>query len=115
MAERVRPHPPFWVMAAAQLIRALPAGRYRAMNLVARRRTGAFWGRMPADAGGLLFRCDLRDLMMREVCFTGRYEPQETALLKALLGPGLTFVDVGANWGISRCLPPTSWEPAGVW
>jgi FkbM family methyltransferase len=104
---------PLWVSVAARLIRALPAGRYRAMNLVGRRSTRAFWGRMPADAGGLLFRCDLRDLIMREVCFTGRYEPQETALLKALLGPGLTFVDVGANWGYFSLFAAHLVGPAG--
>jgi FkbM family methyltransferase len=54
---------------------------------------------MPTDLGGLAFRCDLRDAIMREVCFTGRYEPQETALLQSVLRKGMTFVDVGANWG----------------
>jgi FkbM family methyltransferase len=54
---------------------------------------------MPADAGSLRFRCDLRDPLMREVCLTGRYEPQETLLLRHLLSPGMTFLDVGANWG----------------
>jgi FkbM family methyltransferase len=33
------------------------------------------------------------------VYFTGLYEPQETLLLKSLLSPGDTFVDVGAHWG----------------
>jgi FkbM family methyltransferase len=69
------------------------------MNFVAGRHTGAFWARLPADMGGLTFCCDLRDALMREVCFTGRYEPQETLLLQQYLGPGMTFVDVGANWG----------------
>ena len=45
------------------------------------------------------FDCDLDDSIRREVCFTGCYEPLETSLLKQLLGPGKTFVDVGANWG----------------
>ncbi len=54
---------------------------------------------MAAELGGLSFLCDLKDSIAREVCFTGRYEPQDTALIQALLGPGMTFVDVGANWG----------------
>jgi hypothetical protein len=29
----------------------------------------------------------------------GHYEPQETCLLRTLLGQGGTFMDVGANWG----------------
>jgi FkbM family methyltransferase len=41
----------------------------------------------------------LRDSIAREVCFTGLYEPQETAVVRAVLKPGMTFVDVGANWG----------------
>ena len=59
---------------------------------------------MPADFGACCFQCDLRDGIMREVCLTGRYEPQETALLQQILQPGMTFVDVGANWGSSRCV-----------
>lgn len=31
--------------------------------------------------------------------FLGVHEPQVTAVITALLGPGMTFVDVGANWG----------------
>lgn len=90
---------PAWVGVAASLIRRLPRGRYRATNWVGRYQTDPFWARMPDDLGPLWFRCDLRDRIMREVCFTGRYEPQETALLQWLLRPGMTFVDVGANWG----------------
>ena len=90
---------PVWINAASGVIRRLPAGRYRAMNAVARWARGPFWARLPRDLGGLEFRCDLRDALMREACLTGRYEPQETAILRHLLRPGMTFVDVGANWG----------------
>ena len=55
--------------------------------------------RLPWDAGGYWFECDPRDAIAREVCFTGRYEPQETALVRTILRPGMSFVDVGANWG----------------
>ena len=55
--------------------------------------------RMPRKLGGHLFRCNLRDSISREVCFTGHYEPQETALVRSILRPGMNFVDVGANWG----------------
>jgi FkbM family methyltransferase len=54
---------------------------------------------VPGLPPGLRFECDLRNALAREVFFTGRYEPQETALLLRLLGPGATFVDVGAHWG----------------
>ncbi|HEU4557637.1 MAG TPA: FkbM family methyltransferase [Longimicrobium sp.] len=82
----------------AWAVRRLPAGRYRAMNL-APRDGGAFWAELPRREGGLRFVCDLRDVTAREVFFTGRYAPQEMALLDALLRPGGTLVDVGANWG----------------
>lgn len=54
---------------------------------------------LPANVGGMKFLCDLHDDISAEACFTGQYEPQETFLLKEILRPGMTFVDVGANWG----------------
>jgi len=99
MSEIELPETPRWIRAASRVIRSLPAGRYRAMNWVARRGGSPFWTPMPDDLGGLVFRCDLRDVLMREVCITGRYEPQETVILQNLLRAGMTFVDVGANWG----------------
>lgn len=54
---------------------------------------------MPAEAGGLLFSCDLLDEIARDVCLCGSYEPQETRLLSRLLRRGMTVVDAGANWG----------------
>jgi FkbM family methyltransferase len=90
---------PWWINQAAGLVQRLPAGRYRAMKWIGERDVDPFWARMPPELGGLLFRCHLGDLIMREVCLTGRYEPQETAVLQQRLRPGMVFVDVGANWG----------------
>src|SRR5438552_1727845 len=90
---------PVWVRLAAAIIRHMPAGRYRALNRMCRATRAAFWMRAPKELGGWSFCCDLRDSIAREVCFTGRYEPQETALVQAILRPGMCFVDVGANWG----------------
>ncbi len=53
----------------------------------------------PRSGTRLIFECDLRNSLAREVYFTGQYEPQETALIEALVKPGQTFVDVGAHWG----------------
>ncbi len=92
------PSQPLWISAASTVIRALPAGRYRAAQWFAHLE-GQFWSRLPDDLGGLEFQCDLRDRLMREVCLTGRLEPQETLVLRRVLRPGMTFVDVGANWG----------------
>ena len=108
----LRDAPP-WVIAAAGVIRRLPAGRYRAMNLVARWARDPFWARLPSDLGGIEFRCDLRDALMREACLTGRYEPQETAILRHVLRPGMTFVDVGANWGYFTLVGAHLVGPAG--
>jgi len=91
--------PPMWVRVAGAMIRRLPAGRYRVINEICRRPPSAFLMPMSAEMGGFTFRCDLRDAISREVCFTGRYEPQETSLVQSILRPGMTFVDVGANWG----------------
>src|SRR5512142_2823283 len=99
MSERAAGPAPLWIRAAAAMIRRLPAGRYRAAHWIGRRVREPFWAALPADLGSLQFHCDLRDGLMREACLTGRYEPQETALLGRLLAPGMTFVDVGANWG----------------
>jgi len=90
---------PAWVGVASSIIRRLPRGRYLAANWFGRKPCAPFWARMPEDLGGLRFRCDLRDGIMRDVCLTGRYEPQETALLQRILRPAMRFVDVGANWG----------------
>ena len=104
---------PLWVRIAAQLIQHQPRGRYRTANWLGRRAGDPFWGRLPSDLGGRFFRCDLRDHIMREVCFTGCYEPQETALLKLMLRPGMTFVDVGANWGYFSLAAAHLVGPAG--
>jgi FkbM family methyltransferase len=90
---------PFWVAPTASAIRRLPFGRYHVSNTIARFAGGPFLARMPGDLGGARFVCDLHDTIAREVCFTGRYEPQETQLAMQLLGQGMTVVDVGANWG----------------
>jgi FkbM family methyltransferase len=93
------PLAPTWVRLAAEVIRRMPAGRFQAINRIHRMSRSAFWMRSPNALGAWSFRCDLRDSIAREVCFTGRYEPQETALVQTILKPGMTFVDVGANWG----------------
>jgi FkbM family methyltransferase len=90
---------PLWVTVSASAIRSLPFGRYRAANAVARLSQRPFLSRMPADLGGASFACDLSDSIAREVCFTGRYEPQETQIARSLLRPGMQVIDVGANWG----------------
>jgi FkbM family methyltransferase len=90
---------PAWVRFAAKMIRQLPVARYWAMGAISHRLKRPFLMKLPEEIGGNWFKCDLRDSIAREVCFNGRYEPQETALLKSILRPGMTFADIGANWG----------------
>lgn len=101
-----------WLRLAAALIRKLPIGRYRVMNCLPRRLV-PFRMPLPAEFGRMAFQCDLRDSISREVCFTGRYEPQETVLMKAILKPGMAFVDVGANWGYFTLLAAHRVRPLG--
>jgi FkbM family methyltransferase len=98
---------------ARTILRRLPAGRYRLAQLLAGRSSGVFLARLPQELGGYTFECDLRDVIARDVCFTGYYEPQETALLRALLPAGGTCVDVGANWGYFTLLAAHQTGPSG--
>ena len=81
------------------ILRRLPLGRYRMMHWLCRRSTARFVARFPGSALDLRFECDLRNGLAREVFFTGCYEPPETMLIRQLVDPGGTFVDVGAHWG----------------
>jgi FkbM family methyltransferase len=61
---------------------------------------------LPADGcrtvrtrDGFRLRVRLSDWLGRHVYVTGEYEPATAAALRALLGPGDTFIDVGANVG----------------
>lgn len=113
MIETCAPAPPLWASLAAPLVRVLPRGRYRAMNRLCRGTTARFVAPLPDSATGLRFECDLRNSLAREVYFTGRYEPQETALVRQLLSPGDTFVDVGAHWGYFSLLAAERLGPTG--
>jgi FkbM family methyltransferase len=105
---------PGWVTLSAAVVRRLPMGRYRAMDRLCRMKgTPAFLARMPEELGGSQFVCDLRDSISREVCFTGRYEAQETAILRSVLRPGMIFLDVGANWGYFTLIAAHSVGAAG--
>lgn len=110
---------PLGVRAARTLIRRLPAGRYRAMNASVSllRFLGQgrepFWASAASGSDRFEFLCNLREAITREVCYMGLYEPQETALLRNLLEPGMAFVDVGANWGYYTLLASARVGPRG--
>jgi FkbM family methyltransferase len=107
------PPAPLWVRIAAAIVPRLPAARYIVASQLSRRPPPPFRMRLPKALGGYVFPCDLRDVVSREVCFTGRYEVQETALLQSALRPGMTFVDVGANWGYYTLLAAHLVGPRG--
>jgi FkbM family methyltransferase len=99
------------VRAAATVIGRAPIGRYRIAHALRRFAGPPFLMQLPAALGGYTFHCDIRDTVSREVCFTGRYEPQETQLAARLLAAGMTAVDAGANWGYFT-LAAASWVGA---
>ncbi len=94
----VRPAPPA-VRALSRMIRWMPFGRYRLIHESRRFSIAPFIAHLAPELGGLAFRCEARDSVAREVCYTGWYEPQETQLASRILRTGDVFVDVGANWG----------------
>lgn len=113
MNEETLPAATLGTRLAAACVRRLPLARYRVLDWLARRARAPFLMSTPTETGGFVYRCDLRDSIAREVCFTGMYGPQETLLLRHLLRPGMTFVDVGANWGYFTLLGAQRVGPTG--
>jgi len=104
---------PAWFRAARAVVRRLPAGRFRAFRMLARAPLAPFSDRLGREAGGMAYRCDLRDLIAREMCLTGAYAPREAALVRASLPEGGAFVDVGANIGFFTLFAAARTGPAG--
>lgn len=103
---------PWRIRALRGLLRRLPRGRYRALASAPDR--GRFTARLAAEVGGAMFDCDLSDLLSREVCFTGLYEPPVTRVFQRQLRPGGTVMDVGANWGYFTLLAAAAVGPTGA-
>lgn len=112
MSEAIRPAP-WWLNLAARVVRRLPAARYVTMNALCRLPLKPFVGRMGDLRSGPRFECDVRNGLAREAFFLGHYEPQETCVVRALLGPGQTFFDVGANTGYFSLLAAERVGPTG--
>ena len=89
---------PTWIRALGSVVRRLPRGRYQIVSSL-RSSASPFVSTLGRELGAARFTCDLSDLISREVCLTGCYEPPVTRLLQRRLGRGGTMVDVGANWG----------------
>ena len=75
------------------------------LKKVARRARNVFWrwraeGRhVSVNRGGLLWRLSTSSCIERDILFSGAFEFETTNLLRDLVEPGMTVVDVGANIG----------------
>ncbi len=113
LSRQVLAAPPMWAALAAPIVRRLPRAKYRVMNWLCRNRPPTFVAPLPGSKAGLRFEFNLRHDLAREVYFTGRYDAQEWALIRHLLGPGDTFVDVGSNIGYFSLLAADEVGPTG--
>jgi FkbM family methyltransferase len=91
---------PAWAKITAGLSRRLPRGRSRFIKWMCRGSKKRFAGKMARQLGGCVFDCSLQDMVARAVFFAGCSAAQEIAFVRAVLKPGMNFVDVGANWGL---------------
>jgi FkbM family methyltransferase len=91
---------PAWAKITAGLTRRLPRGRSRFIQWLCRGSNRRFAGKMARQLGGCTFDCSLQDMVARNVFFAGCTAAQEIAFVRAVLKPGMNFVDVGANWGL---------------
>src|SRR5215471_7602829 len=95
---------PLWANLAASLTRRMPRARYRLIERLCRGSSERFEARMAKELGGYRFDCCLRDRLARDVFFAGCFANQEIAFARGVLKPGMSFVDVGANWGLFTLL-----------
>jgi FkbM family methyltransferase len=91
---------PIWANIAASITRRLPRGKYRLIEWLCRGSNREFLGRMDPKLGGYTFECCLRDMLAREVFFAGCFAAHEIAFARSILRLGMSFVDLGANWGL---------------
>lgn len=94
------------------LIRCLPRGRFRAAYALCRVLPPRFVTRLPRKLGGLAFVCDTADVVSR-TAFAGSWEPTQTLLISKILQPGMTFVDIGAQWGYFTLIAAARVGPYG--
>jgi len=95
---------PAWIELAAKVTRRLPAARARIIDWIWRESDKRFLARMAPQLGGHFFDCCLGDMVARYVFFAGSYAQHELAFMRAVLRPGMGFVDIGAHWGLLTML-----------
>jgi FkbM family methyltransferase len=69
-------------------------------------------GEETVDVFGYRVRLDLGEAIQRWI-YLGAFEPRETALVRGWLKPGMTFLDVGANFGYFTLLAASITGPSG--
>jgi FkbM family methyltransferase len=82
-------------------------GKHRLLSMIAPQQ-----GEVDAPVFGYRMKVDLSDFIQRSI-FLATYEPEEVAIFRSLLKPGMTFVDVGANVGFFTLLAARSVAPSG--
>jgi len=103
----------------------LAASRRAARYLPRRVRNGLFGGLHDRVKGrslvavarsrdGVRLHCDSRDVIQRFMLVFGVWEPGVTAAIRAVLRPGDTFVDIGANIGCHSLLASRLVGPTGT-
>lgn len=88
-------------------------GRWRLGSLAYRMLGTPSEGCEIATRHGFRIRLRLREFVDRTIYCTGEWEPLQTELIKRLLRPGDTFVDVGANIGYFSLLAARLLGPSG--
>src|SRR5579884_4165406 len=99
MIEELKPAPA-WANVVAAITRRMPIGKHRFIEGFFGTSNKRFVANMAKELGGYSFDCSLRDRVARSVFFVGAHAIQEIAFVRDVLRPGMTFVDVGANWGL---------------
>lgn len=96
------------------LVRYGPSGlRTSIWNQIGRTRLVGLPHRFTVDTDHGRFSGDSSDLLSRYVYYFGQWEPEVSRLIRHRLGPGRTFVDVGANLGWYTLLAASAVGPAG--
>ena len=89
------------VAAIARLPGRLRLAAIRAYSLYLARARDCY---LAPTVDGFELHCSARDFIQRRVLLFGRWEPDLSAVLRALAAPGATVVDIGANVGYTSLL-----------
>lgn len=95
IAKDLRPNPGLVLKAIA----SVPWGERTLLRCYKRIYNRLFPRSRATTVFGASFDCEARDLIQASILHFGLWEPHMTALMKHLIEPGTTIVDIGANIG----------------